>query len=101
LGDEDSDEEDPFALVDLDDPSTPFVGESDEEGGGYFAEADLDANLARDKLAQQCALVSELIETVGSAERLDGEFEVREAALQLVCSSLFLFFSFFLFPFSS
>ncbi|GAA5958813.1 hypothetical protein JCM10213_006249 [Rhodosporidiobolus nylandii] len=76
LGDEDSDEEDPFALVDAD----------DEDGAGaaaYDAEADLEANLARDKLAQQCALVSELIETIARAERLDGEWDIREAALQL------------------
>ncbi|GAA5841123.1 hypothetical protein JCM11251_008023 [Rhodosporidiobolus azoricus] len=76
LGDEDSDEEDPFALVDADDAEATAAG-------AYDAEADLEANLARDKLAQQCALVSELIETVASAERLDGEWEVREAALQL------------------
>lgn len=84
LGDEDSDEDDPFALVDLegDDLDTPFSVTS--PSSGYFSEADLDANLARDKLAQQLVLVGELIETVGGAERLDGEFEVREAALQLV-----------------
>ncbi|GAA5906712.1 hypothetical protein JCM6882_003280 [Rhodosporidiobolus microsporus] len=76
LGDEDSDEEDPFALVDADDAEAAATG-------AYDAEADLEANLARDKLAQQCALVSALIETVATAEQLDGEWEVREAALQL------------------
>ncbi|GAA5977680.1 hypothetical protein JCM11641_001376 [Rhodosporidiobolus odoratus] len=73
LGDEDSDEEDPFALVEDD----------GQVSAAYDVEADLEANLARDKLAQQCVLMSELIETVAGAERLDGEWEVREAALQL------------------
>ncbi|GAA6017250.1 hypothetical protein JCM10207_003660 [Rhodosporidiobolus poonsookiae] len=75
LGDEDSDEDDPFALVDAED--------ADGASSTYDPEADLEANLARDKLAQQCILVSDLVETVARAERLDGDWEVREAALQL------------------
>ncbi|GAA5871422.1 hypothetical protein JCM8547_002661 [Rhodosporidiobolus lusitaniae] len=75
LGDEDSDEDDPFASVE--------DGSEDDDFERGYAEADLEANLARDKLAQQCMLVSELIETVARAERLDGEWEIREAALQL------------------
>ncbi|GAA6044474.1 hypothetical protein JCM8097_000899, partial [Rhodosporidiobolus ruineniae] len=78
LGDEDSDEDDPFALVDQEAEDDLIAN---DRVGAY--EENLEVTLARDKLAQQCALVSELIDTVAGAERLDGEWEVREAALQL------------------
>ncbi|BGP24123.1 Protein kinase of the Mitotic Exit Network [Rhodotorula toruloides] len=77
LGEEDSDEEDPFAAVEAE--------ELDPQGAIAFlddSEADLAANLARDHLARQCALVEELVDIVSSAEHPD-DFETREAALQL------------------
>uniref|UniRef100_A0A0K3CJ22 BY PROTMAP: gi/472584551/gb/EMS22137.1/ STE/STE11/cdc15 protein kinase [Rhodosporidium toruloides NP11] gi/647399342/emb/CDR43947.1/ RHTO0S08e08328g1_1 [Rhodosporidium toruloides] n=1 Tax=Rhodotorula toruloides TaxID=5286 RepID=A0A0K3CJ22_RHOTO len=77
LGEEDSDEEDPFAAVEAE--------ELDPHGAIAFldnSEADLAANLARDHLARQCALVEELVDVVASTEHPD-DFETREAALQL------------------
>ncbi|BGP31514.1 Protein kinase of the Mitotic Exit Network [Rhodotorula toruloides] len=77
LGEEDSDEEDPFAAVEAE--------ELDPHGAIAFlddSEADLAANLARDHLARQCALVEELVDVVASAEHPD-DFETREAAFQL------------------
>jgi len=66
MGDEDSDEEDPFAQVE------------EEEG---FGDGDLEANLARDKLARLCANVTSLVDII-AAEADD--FELREAALELL-----------------
>ena len=45
-------------------------------------EHDLEANLLRDRVAQQCALVADLLDTVESGNF--DEYEVREAALQIV-----------------
>ncbi|BGP47541.1 Protein kinase of the Mitotic Exit Network [Rhodotorula kratochvilovae] len=83
LGDEDSDEEDPFALVDsslalgLSDPDD----DADAAGAFEYTPADLE----RDQLARQCALVGELVDVVGSlsARREGDAADVREAALQL------------------
>ncbi|KAI5479767.1 STE/STE11/cdc15 protein kinase [Pseudohyphozyma bogoriensis] len=65
LGDEESDEEDPFAEV--------------EEDG--FDESDLESNLARDKFARLCAFVSELIDSISSES---DEYALREASLELI-----------------
>ncbi|KAF8513773.1 hypothetical protein JB92DRAFT_3083136 [Gautieria morchelliformis] len=68
LGDEDSDEEDPFAEID--------------EG---FVEDDLEANLVRDKHARLCTTVNRLIdELVPNAP----DFALRDACDQLVCITL-------------
>ncbi|CEQ42898.1 SPOSA6832_04772, partial [Sporobolomyces salmonicolor] len=75
LGDEDSDEEDPFAFVDSDPLSSSAEAEVYD---------DLETNLARDQAARQCALVSELIDVLagGRGGGVD-DWETREAALQL------------------
>lgn len=65
LGDEDSDEEDPFAEVEEDD----------------FDEADLETNVARDKLARLASYVSELVDSIASDT---DEYSLREASLELV-----------------
>ncbi|GAA5994677.1 uncharacterized protein JCM10292_002207 [Rhodotorula paludigena] len=84
LGDEESDEEDPFAAVEAEelDPLTSSASTFDPWTEGDM-EADLAANLARDQLARQCALVEELVDLVSTAEHPD-DFEIREAALQLI-----------------
>ncbi|GAA5962208.1 hypothetical protein JCM3765_003898 [Sporobolomyces pararoseus] len=69
LGDEDSDDEDPFSAV-------------DESTTSYdLEEHNLEANLLRDQVARQCALAGELLDVVEGGN-LD-DYEVREAALQL------------------
>ncbi|GAA5892422.1 hypothetical protein JCM5296_003594 [Sporobolomyces johnsonii] len=77
LGDEDSDEEDPFAFVDAD----PLSASAEADAEVYD---DLETNLARDQAARQCALVSELIDVLagGRGAGVD-DWETREAALQL------------------
>jgi hypothetical protein len=65
LGDEDSDEEDPFAEV-------------DDDG---FEEANLEQNIARDKQARQISLVAELVDAISDEE---DEYPLREASLELV-----------------
>ncbi|GJN89439.1 hypothetical protein Rhopal_002425-T1 [Rhodotorula paludigena] len=79
-----SDEEDPFAAVEAEelDPLTSSASTFDPWTEGDM-EADLAANLARDQLARQCALVEELVDLVSIAEHPD-DFEIREAALQLI-----------------
>lgn len=74
LGDEDSDEEDPFAAVDE-------TADARDTWDGH----DLEANLLRDQVARQCALVGDLLEVMEGGN-LD-DYEVREAALQIVRSS--------------
>ncbi len=68
MGDEGSDEEDPFAQV-------------EEEEGFGDGEGDLEANLARDKLARLCGNVTHLVDII-AAEADD--FELREAGLELL-----------------
>ncbi|GAA5904546.1 serine/threonine-protein kinase [Sporobolomyces salmoneus] len=70
LGDEDSDDEDPFSSVN---ETSTTAYELDEHN--------LEANLLRDQVARQCALVEDLLDTVESG-KLD-DYEVREAALQI------------------
>ncbi|GAA5885013.1 hypothetical protein JCM16303_006517 [Sporobolomyces ruberrimus] len=70
LGDEDSDEEDPFAAVDE-------TADARDTWDGH----DLEANLLRDQVARQCALVGDLLEVMEGGN-LD-DYEVREAALQI------------------
>ncbi|KAF9468656.1 hypothetical protein BDZ94DRAFT_686290 [Collybia nuda] len=64
LGDENSDEEDPFAEID--------------EG---FSEDDLDANLQRDKYARLCNMVNQLIDELTPSAP---DFQLREACDQLL-----------------
>ncbi|KII90830.1 hypothetical protein PLICRDRAFT_107006 [Plicaturopsis crispa FD-325 SS-3] len=64
LGDENSDEEDPFAEID--------------EG---FAEDDLDANLQRDKNARLCNMVNQLIDELTPSAP---DFQLRDACDQLL-----------------
>ncbi|KAF4577422.1 hypothetical protein EYR36_005410 [Pleurotus pulmonarius] len=64
LGDEDSDEEDPFAEID--------------EG---FAEDDLEANLQRDKHARLCNAVNQLIDELSPSAP---DFQLRDACDQLI-----------------
>ncbi|GAA6058273.1 hypothetical protein JCM3770_004335 [Rhodotorula araucariae] len=80
LGDEDSDEEDPFALVD----SSLALGAADLDAPAAAFEY-TPADLERDQHARQCALVGELVDVVGSlsARREGDATDVREAALQL------------------
>lgn len=68
LGDEDSDEEDPFAAVD--------------DAGADDLAIDLETMLARDRMARACASVAEQV-AVLDREEVD-EFQIREAALELV-----------------
>ncbi|GAA6064463.1 hypothetical protein JCM10212_002126 [Sporobolomyces blumeae] len=72
LGDEDSDEEDPFAA------------ETDSPTYNAFSHSNLEANLLRDQIARQCALVDELLGViVGSGGEIDpDDYDVRDAALQ-------------------
>ena len=65
LGDEDTDEEDPFAEID--------------EG---FVEDDLETNLNRDKYARLCSSVNELIDTLNTKTP---DYSLRETCDQLVC----------------
>ncbi|KAK4699243.1 hypothetical protein P7C70_g7019, partial [Phenoliferia sp. Uapishka_3] len=65
LGDEDSDEEDPFAEVEEDD----------------FEDTDLETNVARDKLARLATYVAELVDAISSEA---DEYELRESALELI-----------------
>ncbi|KAM0746355.1 kinase-like protein [Meredithblackwellia eburnea MCA 4105] len=69
LGEEDSDEDDPFAEVDQ------------EEEQAALAETDLETNLARDKLARLAALVAQLVDTISSDT---DEYAIREAALEMI-----------------
>ncbi|GAA5843686.1 hypothetical protein JCM5353_001293 [Sporobolomyces roseus] len=69
LGDEDSDEEDPFTSV-LD-----TTTEYDSE------EHNIEAILLRDQVARQCTLVTELLDIVSGGNPDD--YEAREAALQI------------------
>lgn len=71
LGDEDSDEEDPFASVEGDETLDHI-------------ETDLETNVARDKFARLCSGVEDLIERIGGED----EYEVREASLELVSPRL-------------
>ncbi|KPV72270.1 uncharacterized protein RHOBADRAFT_47116 [Rhodotorula graminis WP1] len=94
LGDEDSDEDDPFALDDASSLSVALADAGSGADAGLFEYSA--ADLERDQLARQCALVGELVETVsgaaaavglggGSRRERDGDGpEVLEAALQLV-----------------
>ncbi len=65
MGDENSDEEDPFSEID--------------EG---FAEDDLEANLQRDKYARLCTQVNQLIDELTPSAP---DFQLRDACDQLVC----------------
>ncbi|GAA5845101.1 hypothetical protein JCM9279_005433 [Rhodotorula babjevae] len=95
LGDEDSDEDDPFALDDASSLSIALAdaGSGADAGAFEYSAADLE----RDQLARQCALVGELVDIVSGAasgagasvgggsrrEREGDGREVLEAALQL------------------
>ncbi|KAL8290145.1 hypothetical protein RQP46_003084 [Phenoliferia psychrophenolica] len=67
LGDEDSDEEDPFAEV--------------EDEDGFDDDADLETNVARDKLARLASYVGELVDAISSDT---DEYSLREASLELI-----------------
>ncbi|PWY97167.1 hypothetical protein BCV70DRAFT_71012 [Testicularia cyperi] len=62
LRDEDEDEDDPFAEIDA----------------GFSAEADLEANVARDQHARMCAFVTELVESLDPATAEDELLQVCE-----------------------
>ncbi|GAA6014456.1 hypothetical protein JCM11491_007060 [Sporobolomyces phaffii] len=69
LGDEDSDDEDPFSSV----SDTTLAFQADEHN--------LEANLIRDQLARQCASVGEMLDVVEGGN-LD-DYEVQEATLEI------------------
>ncbi|EEB93559.1 hypothetical protein MPER_07763 [Moniliophthora perniciosa FA553] len=71
LGDEDSDEEDPFAEID--------------EG---FSEDDLEANLQRDKYARLCNQVNSLIDELTPSAP---DFQLRDACDQLASIQIYAF----------
>lgn len=86
LGDENSDEEDPFAEVCLlffVAPATlSYTSKQIDEG---FAEDDLDANLQRDKNARLCNMVNQLIDELTPSAP---DFQLRDACDQLVSRAI-------------
>ncbi|KAF9517267.1 hypothetical protein BS47DRAFT_1483463 [Hydnum rufescens UP504] len=62
LGDEDSDEDDPFAEASLLSFSIDFIYLSIPQIDEGFVENDLEANLIRDKYARLCTLVNQLVD---------------------------------------
>jgi hypothetical protein len=85
LGDEDSDEEDPFAEVCIERPP-PFhsltVYCQIDEG---YAEDDLEANLQRDKYARLCNTVNQLIDELTPSSP---DFQLQDACNQLVSGAI-------------
>ncbi|ORY78918.1 hypothetical protein BCR35DRAFT_325387 [Leucosporidium creatinivorum] len=75
LGDEDSDEDDPFALVDSEDSDSLATRDALGGGGG-----EVEASVAREKLAGLQKGVEECVERLGGED----EFETREGCLELI-----------------
>nr|CRX79037.1 hypothetical protein ls5930a1_00083 [Leucosporidium scottii] len=78
LGDEDSDEDDPFAQVDDEDSNS--LGDLDDVAGGGGVE--LEASVAREKLARLQKTVEECVDRLGGGG--EDKFEVREGCLELI-----------------
>lgn len=81
LGDEHSDEEDPFAEVKQNFPSLSAHNTELFQIDEGFAEDDLEANLQRDKHARLCNSVNQLIDELTPAAP---DFQLQEACNQLV-----------------